>query len=110
MEANREYVIYFYETDKGICPVQKYLDLLPLKVRAKILKWIEKLEEYGPSLPRPFADTIRGKIRELRVIFASRQYRFLYFFHNKNIIITHGFMKKTDKIPDNEIEKRIIIW
>ena len=63
------------------------------------------MEEYGPNLPRPYADVVRGKIRELRVIFASAQYRFLYFFHSKHIIITHGFLKKTDRVPDSEIDR-----
>ena len=81
------------------------MDSLELKIRAKVARWIDKLEECGPSLPRPYADIVKGKIRELRVIFASRQYRFLYFFYDKNIIITHGFMKKTDRVPDNEIKK-----
>lgn len=78
---------------------------MPIKVRGKIAKWIEKLQEYGPNLPRPYADTIRGKIRELRVIFASNQYRFLYFFHHKYIVMTCGFVKKADEIPENEIQR-----
>ena len=66
---------------------------------------MEKLEQEGPNLPRPFADIIKGKIRELRVRFGSNNYRFLYFFFNKKIIITHGFLKKTSKIFPGEIEK-----
>jgi len=60
-------------------------------------------------LPRPYADTVRGKIRELRVIFASIQYRLLYFFSGKYIVVTHGFIKKTDEVPANELEKAVNI-
>jgi len=28
----------------------------------------------------------------------------LYFFYGKTIVITHGFVKKTDAVPVNEIE------
>lgn len=59
----------------------------------------------GPNLPRPYADIVRGKIRELRVSFGSNEYRFLYFFFGKRIIITHGFLKKTDRVPEGEIER-----
>lgn len=105
MEDKGTYQVLFYENAKGECPIEGFLSSLSVKVRAKIAKWIEKLEEYGPDLPRPYADIVRGKIRELRVIFASGQYRFLYFFYNKYIIITHGFIKKTDRVPGGELER-----
>ena len=97
------YQVLFYQTSAGNCPCEEFLNKLPVKVRAKIAKWIEKLEEQGPDLPRPYADIVRGKIRELRLIFASNQYRLLYFFHGKNIVVTSGFIKKTDAVPENEI-------
>lgn len=105
MEDNLKYEVLFYKTKKYRCPAEEFLSKQPIKVRAKIAKWIEKLEEYGPDLPRPYADIVRGKIRELRVIFASTQYRLLYFFYGKYIIITQGFIKKTDGAPENELEK-----
>jgi len=105
MSSQTAYKVLFYEREIGGCPTREFLSSLPLKVRAKISKWIEKLEEYGPDLPRPYADIVRGKIRELRIVFSSTQYRLLYFFHGKYIIITHGFIKKTDKVPDIELEK-----
>lgn len=104
MVAIRGYEVYFYQTPKGRCPAEEFLDGLPVKARAKVARWIEELKTYGPDLPRPYADIVSGKIRELRVIFASKQYRLLYFFYHRNIVITHGFMKKTDKVPEGEIE------
>ena len=99
------YEVEFYEDEKGRCPVVEFLNVLQLKIRAKVSKWIAKLEEEGPGLPRPYADLVRGKIRELRVGFGSNEYRFLYFFFGKRIIITHGFLKKTNKVPPGEIER-----
>jgi len=66
---------------------------------------MELLEERGPDLPRPFADTVRGKIRELRVSFQHHEYRFLYFFFGRIIVMTHGFLKKSDKVPAGEINR-----
>ena len=99
------YQVIFYADIQGQCLTKEFLDNLPDKAKGKVLKWIQKLEQEGPNLPRPYADTVRGKIRELRVIFASGHYRFLYFFYHKYIVITHGFIKKTDKIPENEIDR-----
>ena len=59
----------------------------------------------GPDLPRPYADMIRGKIRELRVSFGGLHHRFLYFFQGKRIVVTHGFLKKTAAIPEGEITR-----
>ena len=99
------YKVLFYEDEKKESPTEDFLDELQPKVRAKVEKWIDKLEQEGPNLPRPFADIVRGKIRELRISFGSQCCRLMYFFVGKNIIVTHGFMKKTDKIPPNEIER-----
>lgn len=99
------YEVLFYEDRQGNCPVDEFLDSLQPKVRGKAEKWMEKLEEHGPNLPRPYADIVKGKIRELRVEFGSNRCRFLYFFFGKKIVITHGFGKKTAQVPVREIER-----
>ncbi|MFH1776438.1 MAG: type II toxin-antitoxin system RelE/ParE family toxin [Candidatus Omnitrophota bacterium] len=106
------YSVEFYRDIKGRCFTIEFLDSLQIKVKAKVAKWIDKLEKEGPDLPRPYADIVRGKIREHRVSFSSNEYRFLYFFFGKRIIITHGFLKKTDKIAEGEIERaeRIMLY
>jgi len=104
MEANA-YEVIFYEISAGRCPTDDFLDAMQPKVKAKVEKWIQKLGEHGPNLPRPYADVLSGKIRELRIKFGSNQYRLLYFFHGKLIVITHGFVKKTDAVPVNEIHR-----
>ena len=98
-----EYEVLFYEAADGGCPTQEFLDGLAPKVRGKVAKWLELLEQEGPNLPRPYADVVRGKIREIRVSFGGMHHRFLYFFHGKRIVVTHGFVKKTAAIPEGEI-------
>jgi phage-related protein len=102
---NNPYEVIFYETPSGQVPVDDFLDSLQNKVRAKVEKWFAKLEEHGPNLPRPYADIVVGKIRELRIVFGSNQYRILYFFFGKIIVLTHGFPKKSDKVPPLEIKR-----
>ncbi len=98
-----EYEVLFYESADGACPAQEFLDGLTPKIQGKVAKWLELLEQEGPNLPRPYADVIRGKIRELRVSFGGLHHRFLYFFHGKRIVMTHGFVKKTAAVPEGEI-------
>lgn len=100
-----EYGVVFYEAADGECLTQEFLDGLSPKVRGKVAKWLELLEREGPNLPRPYADVVRGKIRELRVSFGGMHHRFLYFFHGKGIVVTHGFVKKTAAVPEGEIDR-----
>ncbi len=99
------YEVIFYLDKRERCPAEEFLDELELRIRARVEKWMGKLGEERPNLPRPFADVLRGKIRELKISFGSNHYRFLYFFFGKKIIITHGFLKKSNIIPVREIER-----
>lgn len=98
------YEVEFYRDRRAKCQVVEFISRLNVKERAKVAKWIEMLEMHGPDLPRPYADIIKGKIRELRIGFGTNEYRFLYFFCGKRIIITHGLIKKTDKVAVEDIE------
>ena len=104
-EPFRPYEVEFYTTPSGDCPIDEYLDEMVSKHRAKVEKWIEKLEEYGPNLPRPYADILDGPIRELRIQFGHMKYRILYFIHKKIVLLTHGIVKKTGPVPSEEIER-----
>jgi phage-related protein len=49
---------------------------------------------------------IEDGIWELRITFAGNISRIFYFFYDRtNIIMTNGFVKKTQKTPREEIEK-----
>lgn len=65
---------------------------------------IELLEENGPALRMPYSEHLQDGIFELRVKFSSNITRVLYFFYvEKKIILTNGFVKKTQKTPKNEL-------
>lgn len=69
--SGESYAVLFYWSPRGECFAEEFLDRLPEKVRGKVLRWIEALETHGPNLPRPYADVVRGKIRELRIAFGT---------------------------------------
>ena len=105
---DRMYEIIYFTNKRGDCPVEEFLNSLQVNARAKVVKWLELLEEKGPNLPRPYADILRGKIRELRVSYGNLEIRLLYFFwKDKIIIVTHGFLKKERQIDSSEIERAI---
>ncbi len=99
------YEVELYTDANGGCPLDDFLDQMPMKHKAKVQKFVQVLEEQGPGLPRPYADVLDGPIRELRVPFGNLQYRIFYFFYGKVIIMTHGMIKKTGPVPVGEIER-----
>ena len=100
------YTVVFYRTARGDSPIDRFLDDLDRRVRAKVEKWLVLLEQEGPRLPRPHADVVEGPIRELRVGFGRLEVRLLYFFHGKEmIVVATGFLKKTRTIPVEELKR-----
>ena len=100
--------ISYYTTARGDCPFQSFLDGSTEKVKAKFFKLMTILQEQGPNLTRPYADILRDGIRELRVIFGGDQFRAFYFFWDgAEIIVTHGIIKKSDKVPPGEIDRAL---
>lgn len=101
-----EYKIKFYKDSNGKSSVLEYISELPNNEKAKIHKYINFLKASQGILDEPYSKHITGKIRELRVDFASNRHRIFYFtFINKNIIFLHAFLKKTPKTPLSEIAK-----
>ena len=99
----------YYHKKNGECPVEEYLNSLSPKLRAKTLRSIMLLEEFGCELRMPYSRLIGEGIFELRSIVGSNVTRVLYFFiENNTAILTHGFNKKTQKAPTKEVKKAIL--
>ena len=72
----------------------------------KVFRDLKLLEEKGNELRLPYSKNLGDGIFELRTIQGNNIVRNLYFFIiGKKIIITHGFRKKTQKTPPEEIAK-----
>lgn len=99
------YELIFYEDARGICQVRDYLRAQSKKVRGHAGWLLQRLEEDGPNLIRPSAACLGDGIYELRIIAERRQHRILYFFDREFIVATNAFLKKSDRVPDAEIEK-----
>lgn len=98
----------FYRTEENIAPVEEFLKQLDIKMRAKALQELKILEEFGSELREPYSKLVQDGIFELRIKQSSNISRIFYFFRSGNkIILTNGFIKKTQKTPKKEIEKAI---
>ena len=66
---------------------------------------VDMLADYGNELREPYTKCIGDGIFELRIKSGSDISRVIYFFYvGKRIILTNGFIKKTNKTPKCEIE------
>lgn len=102
----KEYMAEFYATEDGREPAKEFIEGLNAKMIAKILKIIELLEQNGPALRQPYSKHLEDGIFEIRAKQGSDITRVLYFFViGKKIVLTNGFVKKTQKTPNGEIEK-----
>ena len=74
-------------------------------MKAKVLWTITLLEEYGTKLRLPYSEYLEDDIFELRIKQSSDITRVLYFFYkDKRIILTNGFVKKSQKTPPGELK------
>jgi len=106
LEGRELLEIEIYETEDGRIPFMEHLESLDPKMRAKVLKDMDLLEEFGTALRKPYSAPLGDGIFELRTKLGSNVVRTLYFFFvGSRAVITHGFVKKTQKTPKGEIER-----
>ncbi len=98
-------VIYYHRD--GQCPILSFLETLPKKDRAKILREIDLLQEFGLRLTMPHVKKMKGTadLWELRVKQGTDNYRVFYFaYTGQKFVMLHAFQKKTQKTPKKDIE------
>jgi phage-related protein len=98
-------VIFYREGDS--VPVREWLKSLPSKVARKCLLYLDMLEQHGHELRRPIADFLTDGIYELRPTIQGVNYRMLYFFSGRNVVVvSHGIVKESE-VPKAEIDRAI---
>lgn len=96
--------VEFFEKDDGSFPVEEFILSQDIKMRAKIFRNLELLASHGDMLREPYSKSLGNGIFEIRTRVKSDITRILYFFVlGKKIILTNGFVKKTQKNPQKEI-------
>ena len=100
--------VIFYDRPDGTEPAKDFILSLDVKMQAKIVKEIELLGANGTELREPYSKYIGDNIFELRAKVGSDISRVLYFFFvGRKVILTNGFIKKTDKTPRGEKDRAI---
>ena len=101
----KQFEVVLYEKENGESPVEEFMSSLDVKMRAKLIGLLEILEEKGNQLREPYSKHLESGIFELRCKFGGDITRVLYFFYyDGKIVLTNGFVKKTQKTPKYEIQ------
>lgn len=100
-------LLHFYRTAAGRCPVEDFLDSLTGAVSRKVTRVFRVVEEAN-LIPTQYFKKLKDseEIWECRVNYGSNTFRIFCFFASGNRpVLTHGFMKKTEKTPRREISR-----
>jgi phage-related protein len=89
----------------------KFIAGLDIKAARKVIYNIDLAEQSND--PRLFKK-MQNDIWEFRTNFGGQQIRLLAFWDKEKesetlVFATHGFIKKTDKVPKNEIQRAVNI-
>lgn len=100
--------LVYFQTDAGRVPALEWMRTLEAKPLAKVRAIMELLADHGLDLERPHVAPLRDGISELRVRCGKVRYRLLFFRHRRELVIlSHGLVKKTDRVPEDEIERAL---
>ncbi len=103
-ELVKLFEVEYYEKSDGTYPAEEFILSQDIKMQTKLFRLLELLELKGNELREPYSKSLSDGIFEIRAIQGNNITRVLYFFVvDKKIILTNGFVKKTQKTPENEI-------
>jgi phage-related protein len=101
--------IGYVELKNGKKPFKEFVLSLTIKERAKVFETINyfmELKNQNLPIKKNISKHLEDGIYEIRIEFVKKIARSLYFYQKgAKIILTHGFIKKTQKTPRKEIEK-----
>ena len=83
-------------------PVEDFIEAQPSSVQAKIYKYVAVLHEYGSHAGWPVVKRIEKGLFELRIR-GIVEVRLIFVCAGNDVMILHGFIKKTQKLPLKEL-------
>ena len=102
----------FFRSKSGNEPVRDWLKGLPKDQRRAIGEDIAYVQFKWP-IGKPRVDHLRGAVWEVRTSLKNRIARTLFAVEGRQMLLLHGFIKKTQQTPNDEIElaeKRFKEW
>jgi phage-related protein len=102
MKAERPLKVVFFKTDTGNEPVREWLKTLS-REDCKIIGTDILTVQYAWPVGKPLVDHLGDGLWEVRSRLDNRIARTLFVMVNQEIILLHGFIKKQQKTPPDEL-------
>ena len=103
-ERAPEVPVRFYRSAAGREPVIEWLRSLDREDRRAIGLDLMRVQ-FGWPIGMPLVRSLKDGLWEVRSHLPSRQIaRLILCFHHKTVIVLHGFIKKTQKTPAEDLE------
>ena len=96
----------FFDSDTGKTPVREWLRELPKDDR-KVIGDDICTAQFGWPIGMPLCRSIEGRkgLWEIRSNLSDRRIARVFFcFHESSMVLLHGFIKKSKKTPNKELE------
>jgi phage-related protein len=83
--------------------LEHFIKSLETTTIARVVKTINLLQKFNFKLGMPHSKKVNKDLFELRVR-GKQEVRIFYSFDQSRIILIHGFVKKSQKLPKKEIQ------
>ena len=103
MKSERPLNVVFYQTSTGHEPVREWLKTLSKEERKTVGSDILSVQYVWP-VGKPLVDNLGDGIWEIRSRLQNRIARTLFAVVDEEIVLLHGFIKKQQKAPLQELE------
>jgi len=98
----------FYETAVGTKPVRDWILSLAVEDRKRIGRDIQKVE-FGWPIGMPYCRSLSQGLWEVRSNLSDGAIgRMIFFFRAGEMVLLHGFVKKTQKMPKQDFLWRCV--
>jgi phage-related protein len=102
MKSERPLAVVFFRTEASNEPVREWLKGLPKEDRKAIGEDILTVQ-YAWPVGKPLVDHLGEGIWEVRSRLGNRIARTLFIEADREIVLLHGFIKKTRKTPKDDL-------
>lgn len=102
MNSQRPLAVVFFRTAAGNEPAREWLKELPKEDRKTIGEDILTVQ-YAWPVGKPLVDHLGEGIWEIRTRLVNRIARTLFMEADQEIVLLHGFIKKTQKTPKDDL-------
>ena len=103
MKSERPLKVVFFKTETGNEPVREWLKELS-KEDCKVIGTDILTVQYAWPVGKPLVDNLGDGIWEVRSRLDNRIARTLFAVVDQEIVLLHGFIKKQQRTPQDELE------